>query len=107
MGTSAAMAIPSPVVTAGFVVSAKACPAPPVASSVARANTASSVGTSSTVKKWQPHTRPSRTIRSSAQQNVRTLMFAAPWTFSSSARTSSQPVASPKACSTRLRECAA
>ncbi len=51
-----AMATPSPVATGGLVVSANTWPAPPVASSVARASTSVAVPSSS--RKRHPITRP-------------------------------------------------
>ena len=99
-----AMAMPSPVATGGFVVSWNTWPAPPVASRVARASTAVSAPDSD--RKRQPATAPSARIRSTEQENERTATRGVRRARSSSARTISQPVASPSACSTRLRECA-
>ena len=61
-----AMAMPSPVTSTGLVVTAKSWPAPPVARSTLRAatSTTSPVGASART----PAQRPSRTIRSSANQ---------------------------------------
>ena len=100
-----AMAIPSPVATGGFVVSANTCPAPPVASSVARART--SVRRPSSTRNRHPTTRPAAITRSVEQAKERISISSVRLVLSRSARTISQPVASPRACSTRLRECAA
>ena len=91
-----AMAMPSPVATGGFVVSANTWPAPPVASSVARASTVVSASPAS-ARKRQPTTRPSahhEVGRAGERAHRRCRRVAG--VFSSSARTISQPVASPQ-----------
>src|SRR5680860_692171 len=61
-----AIAIPSPVESVGFVVTAKTCPAPPVASTVCRARTSARRRAAS--KPRTPTTRPHSTTRSVANQ---------------------------------------
>jgi hypothetical protein len=99
-----AMATPSPVATGGFVVSAKTWPAPPVARRVARART--SVVLPSSSRKRHPVTRPSLVTRSMEQEKDDTRIAGVRCVRSSSDRTISHPVASPRAWSTRFRECA-
>src|SRR5262245_53334101 len=97
-----AMAMPSPVERAGFVVTAKHCPAPPVATTVWRARTSET--TLSGARAVTPAARPPSTRSSSASQPSRTSAGVAS-TAATSARSISAPVASPPACSTRAAEC--
>ena len=96
-----AMAMPSPVDRVGLVVTAKHCPAPPVATIVWRART--SVVVPSGARAVTPTARPASTRKSSASQPSRTSAVVAS-TAATSARSISAPVASPPACSTRAAE---
>ena len=99
-----AMATPSPVDSAGLVVTENSWPAPPVASTTCAARTSTGpspapAGGSAVT----PTQRPPSTRRSSANQPSSTAL-AERKVASTSARSTSAPVAAPPACTTRGRE---
>ncbi len=97
--------MPSPVATAGFVVSRNTCPAPPVASSVADARTVRRIPSSS--KNRTPVTARALGHQFRHERVVDRLdTKAASRHAAQSARPISRPVASP-ACRTRRTLCAA
>ena len=108
VGTPArsAMATPSPVDSAGLVVTEYSCPAPPVASTTLAARMATGAGPAPA--SWggsavTPTLRPPSVIRSTANQPSRTAL-AERYVASTSARSTSAPVAAPPAWTTRGRE---
>ena len=96
-----AMATPSAVASAGLVVTAKSCPAPPVARTVWVARTSTTLPSASRAR--TPRHRPPSTNRSRANHCSSTAAAVAR-VASTRARSTSAPVAAPPAWTTRAVE---